>query len=115
MSTSSSALSASAIRPGPTSSPASRSTRPNVTTWRTSASASSWGLYSSGFREEVEQRLVAHQLEVFVVLEHRPERRLDQVGVQLALAQRGQRLCPVDRLGDAGRLVQVEPAKALNE
>jgi len=38
------------IRPGPTSSPASRSTRPNVTTCLTSASAGSPGLLEPGER-----------------------------------------------------------------
>src|SRR6516164_8697759 len=105
MSTSSSAANTSAIRPGPTSSPASRSTRPNVTTWRTNASAS-----SSGLLEQADQRLVPHELKVLVVLEHGAKRRLHQLGVQFGPAERGKRLRPVDRLGNSGRLVQVEAA-----
>src|SRR2546421_1284838 len=112
MSTSSSAVSASAIRPGPTSRPASRSTRPNVTSWRTSASASSFKAF--GLLKQADQRLVLHELEVLVVLEHRPERRLHQLGVELRLTERCQGLCPVDRLGDPRRLVQVQAAQALH-
>src|SRR6516164_5830878 len=104
MSTSSSAVSASAIRPGPISSPPSRSTRPKVTTWRTSASASS----ALRLLEQADQSIVPHQLEVLVVLEHRPERRLHDLGVELGPSQRGKRLRPVDRLRDSRRLVQVE-------
>ena len=52
-------------------------------------------------------RVVAHGLEVLVVLQHRPERLLDDLGVELLAAQRGQRVGPVDRLGDARRLGQV--------
>src|SRR5580704_19349090 len=102
MSTWSSAVSASASRPGPTSSPASRSTRPNVTTWRTSASAG-----SAGLRQQADQRFILDELDVLVILEHRPERGLDQRRVELAAAQRGKRLGPVDRLGHAGLLDEV--------
>ena len=49
------------------------------------------------------------------MLEHRAERVLDDVGVELLAAEGGERLCPVDRLGDAGRLGEIEPAQAANE
>src|SRR5690242_13386165 len=97
------------MRPGPTSSPASRSTRPKVTTWRTIGSA------RAGLRDERGERVVAHRLEVLVVFQHRAERLLDDLGVQLVAAERGECLRPVDRLGDAGRLCQIEPAQATDE
>src|ERR671934_2720712 len=98
MSTWSSPVIASASLPGPTSRPASRSTRPKVTTWRTSASADSAGLL-----QQAGKRLVADQLEVLVVFEHRSERGLDELRVELLAAERRERLGPVDRLRDARR------------
>src|SRR5690242_8283172 len=110
MSTWSSPVSASARRPGPTSSPASRRTRPNVTTCLTNAL-----LGSSRLLEQAEQRLVANREQVLVVLEHRAERLLDHLRVELLPAERGERARPVDRLGDARRLREVEPAEPAHE
>src|SRR6476646_8504328 len=103
-STASRPFSASATRPGPTSSPASRSTRPNVTMCETTP------LPGTGAGDEPRERLVANREQILVVLEHRAERRLHVVDVDLALAERGQRLRPVDRLGHAVRLLQIELA-----
>src|SRR4051794_14336724 len=105
----SSPQSASWIRPGPTSRPASRRTRPNVTTCRTTGSA------SLRLFEQAGQRLVADGFEVLVVLEHRAERLPDDLGGELLLSERGQGVRPVDRLGDAGWFRQVEPAEAADE
>src|SRR5439155_16279487 len=101
-STASSPFSASATRPGPTSSPASRSTRPNVTMWETTA------LAGTGAGDEPGERLVADREQILVVLEHRAERRLDVLDVELLPAERRERLRPVDRLGETRRLLQVE-------
>ena len=50
-----------------------------------------------------------------MVLEHGAERLLHDLGVELAPAEGVQRHRPVDRLGDARGLYQVEPAKAADE
>ena len=50
-----------------------------------------------------------------MVLQHRAERLLDDLGVELLLAERRQRPRPVDRLGDTRRLGQVEPAQTADE
>ena len=59
--------------------------------------------------------VVADRLEVLVVLQHRAERRLDDLRVQLLPAEGRERLRPVDRLGDARRLREIEPAEAGDE
>ena len=65
--------------------------------------------------DELRERLVAHGLDVLAVLEHRAERLLDDVGVDLLAAERVERHRPVDRLGDPGRLRQVEAAQLTDE
>ena len=65
--------------------------------------------------DEPRERLVAHRLDVLAVLEHRAERLLDDLGVDLLAAERVERLRPVDRLGDPGRLREVEPAQLADE
>ena len=65
--------------------------------------------------DEADERLVAHGLDVLAVLQHRAERLLDDLGVDLLAPERGERLRPVDRLGDAGRLREVERAQAADE
>src|SRR3954452_5983468 len=109
---------ASATRPGPTSRPTSRRTRPKVTTWRTTASAMA-GLLQSRCRasgvDEACQRLVAHGLDVLAVLQHRTERLLDDVGIDLLPAERVGGHRPVDRLRDTGRLCEIEPAQLAYE
>ena len=117
-STASSPRRASATRPGPTSSPTSRRTRPKVTTWRTTASAIrrlTERPRSRGGVDEPRERLVAHALDVLAVLQHRAERLLDDVGVDLLPPERVERHRPVDRLGDARRLRQVEAPQLADE
>src|SRR5438034_11108807 len=99
------------MRPGPTSNPAWRRTRPNVTTWPTTPLAGG----NPRLLEQFGERDVADALQVLVVLEHRTERRLDDIGIELAAAEGREGLGPVDRLGDARRLLQVEPPKAMDE
>ena len=59
--------------------------------------------------------VVAHQVEVLVVLEHRAERLLDDGCVELLAAEGHERLRPVDRLGHAGGLGEVEVAQPGDE
>src|SRR5690242_16398163 len=101
------------MRPGPTSSPASRRTRPNVTTCRTIARALSGS--SASLLDELRESAVADRLQVLVVLEDRPERRLDDARLQLLAPESVERTRPVDRLRDAGRLRQVEAPQSLHE
>ena len=72
---------ASCSRPGPTSSPASRRIRPNVTSLRTTASPRGSARSSSAARRGLGHELaagrVAHPLEILVVLQHRAERGVD--------------------------------------
>ena len=51
--------------------------------------------------DEPGERLVADPEQILVVLEHRAERRLHVLDVELLLPERGQGAHPVDRLGDA--------------
>src|SRR4051795_9784922 len=101
---------ASCSLPGPTSSPASRRMRPNVTSLRVTASPGlADGRSISGaarFADQLAQAGVADSLDVLVVLQHRAEGGVHHSGVQLLLAEGEQRLRPVDRLRDARRLRQ---------
>src|SRR5512133_2396657 len=108
MSRQSSPVSASEMRPGPTSSPASRRIRPNVTTWRTNPPSSCAGCDSARLLDERDEGLVADGGEVLVVLQYRPQRLLDRACVEVLPPERGERLGPVDRLGDARRLRQIQ-------
>ena len=69
----------------------------------------------AGLLDEPRERGVADELEVLVVLEHRAQRLLDDRRVELLAAERGERVRPVDRLGDAGRLREVEAAQTADE
>src|SRR4029453_4940744 len=98
---------ASSTRPGPTSIPTSRRTRPKVTTCLTIASPAMLLLpvrARASLFDEADERLVAHRLDVLAVLQHRAEGLLDDLGVDLLAAERGERLRPVDRLRDPRRL-----------
>ena len=87
--------SASATRPGPTSSPASRSTRPNVTMCRDDrATGHGRGDEAASVSSRTESRSSWY-------LSTEPSVVCDVLGVELPLAERGQRLRPVDRLRDA--------------
>src|SRR5688500_15597922 len=56
----------------------------------------------------------AHPLLVLAVLEHRAEGGVDPAFVELGLAERRQCLGPVDDLGHAGRLEQLEAPHPLD-
>src|SRR5438093_13530606 len=108
MSRQSSPVNASEMRPGPTSSPASRRILPNVTTWRTKPPSSCAGCDSARLLNERDEGLVADGGEVLVVLQHRSKRFLDRASVEVVPPERGERLRPVDRLRDAWRLRQLQ-------
>src|SRR5437773_7821913 len=61
------------------------------------------------------RHLLAHSLQVFLVLERGAERGVDERGIDRARAQRGKRPGPVQRLGHPRHLVQVHPAQALHQ
>src|SRR4029453_9479822 len=115
MSTRSSPQSASEIRPGPTSSPASRRMRPKVTTWRTRPPSGACGSNRAGLLHECDEGLVTNRGKVLVVLQHGAERLLDRRRVELLPAERGERLRPVDRLRNPGRLREIQRPQALHE
>src|SRR5437764_3439090 len=77
--------------------------------WRTTA------LFGTGAGDEPGQRLVADGEEILVVLQHGAERRLDVLDIELLPAERRQRLCPVDRLGETRRLLEIEGAELRDE
>jgi hypothetical protein len=96
--------------------PASRSTRPKVTRWRVSASLTRRGRgRRARLADERHDGVVADEVEVLVVLQDGAEGLLDHGRVELLAAQGDERLRPVDRLGHAGRLGQVEAAQAGDE
>ena len=59
--------------------------------------------------------LAADRLDVFLVLEQDAERFLDGLGVELVAIERHERRRPVERLGDAGRLVELGRPQLLDE
>src|SRR5215213_9787536 len=73
------------------------------------------GLPGAGAGDEAGERLVADREQVLVVLEHRPERHLHVLNVELLLAEGRQRARPVDRLGEPRRLLEVEAAQVRDE
>ena len=117
MSTRSSPRSASSMRPGPTSRPASRSTRPKVTRWRVRASLTRRRPRprARASPSSASDGVVADEVEVLVVLQDGAERLLDDGRVELLAAEGDERLRPVDRLGHARRLGQVEVAQPGDE
>src|SRR5882724_11235534 len=116
MSRQSSPVSASEMRPGPTSNPASRRMRPNVTTWRTKPPSDGAGCGNSAcLLDERDESLVADSGKVLVVLQDRAERLFDDAGVELLTPERSKRLRPVDRLGHARRLREIQPSQTLHE
>src|SRR5262245_51360525 len=106
---------ASCRRPGPTSSPTSRSTRPKVTTCDSSGSDGTALPRAARRRDEIGERLVPDRLDVLAVLEHRAERLLDHLGVDLLPTQGGQRMRPVDRLRHTRRLREIEATQTADE
>ena len=98
----------SADRAGVTGSPASCRRRLNAPT---SAGRSSW-IVSTFIAHELPEAGRADHLLVLAVLEHRAERAVDRRLVERVDAEQVERGQPVDRLGDAGRLLHVALAHA---
>src|SRR2546423_2229230 len=106
-------------RPTGTSRPAPRRSRAKATAIR-SASASGppggsgacprkrSGTAADGGADDVGHAVGPHPFLVLAVLEQRPQRDLDGVLVERGAAQGGQRVGPVDGLGHARRLVELE-------
>ena len=89
-----------------------------MTTWPTIASPAGTQPVPrcrAGLLDEPRERLVLHRLDVLAVLEHRPERLLDDLGIELLAPERVERHRPVDRLRDPRRLREVEAAKLADE
>ena len=63
---------------------------------------------------ELAEPVRAHALLVLAVLQDRAERRVDRLLVEPRRAERRERLRPVDRLRDTGRLVELEVAQRLD-
>src|SRR6266550_4835598 len=116
MSSRSRPVSASEMRAGPTSSPTSRRMRPNVTTWRTNPPSDCAGCGDTArLLDERDKSLVADRGEVLVVLEDGAERLFDDAGVELLTPERCKCLRPVDGLGHARRLREIQLSQTLHE
>src|SRR5690242_1953683 len=100
---------ASVSRRGPASSPASCRSRAKAPRRGRRSTSGTLGLFHQ------RGHLLAHTLEVFLVLERRAHRRIDEVGVDARRPEGGQRARPVQRLRHARHLVEVHSAQALDE
>src|SRR5438045_251455 len=116
-----SARAKSSVAPTGTSSPAPRSTLANATATRPisgrSASGPSTGASSTARHRGSDQNVEAvraHAGVVLVILQDRPERRVNRSLVEPGRAEHGERLRPIDCLGDPGRLVELEIAQRLH-
>src|SRR3984893_19154107 len=106
MPTSASASPKVTVAPTGTSSPRARRTRANATTMRSGS-----GMPGRGRLHDLRKTVIAPPLLVLAVLEDGPEGQVDGRLVEHVAAERGEGLCPVDRLGHARRLVQVQVAQ----
>src|SRR5262249_50735344 len=96
------------VDPTGTSRPARRRSRENPTAARSRVGASDSGTAFEGHVDDLFEAGVPRPLLVLAVLQDRSQREVDVMLVELRTAQRQQRLRPVDRLGDTGRLVEVQ-------
>src|SRR5690242_14118138 len=97
--------------------PAERSRRPNTSTlWtsvtpeidgRSESQGELTGSARAGAGDQTLERVALERLEVLLVLQQAAERVDDDALVELALPQGDQRPGPVERLGDAGQLVEI--------
>ena len=71
------------------------------------------GIHGSG--EELPRARAAQPFEILLVLHDGAERRLHGAFGELSLAERDQRAGPVQGLGNAGQLIEVEPPDAADE
>src|SRR6478672_8373799 len=100
------------VLPSGTSSPAPRNRRANPTANRSSSTTSGTALDRRV--DELTETVRAGAFLVFAVLQDRAERDVDRTLVDRQGAERGERIRPVDRLGDARRLVELELAEGLH-
>src|SRR4051812_41221304 len=91
--------------------PLVRRTRANATATRSTAASSAT---QDRLAHQVAHSGRPNPLLVLAVLEHRAERGIDSALVELGATEHGQRGGPVDRLGDARRLVQLHVAELLH-
>src|SRR5215213_8920845 len=116
MPTAPSASANSTVVPTGTSRPAPRSTRAKPTASR-STSGSGTALRRRSFRRGAHELLDPRRpsaLLVFAVLQDGAERDLDRALIDRRASERGQRVGPVDGLGDARRLVELELSHPLD-
>src|SRR3954447_26670099 len=99
MPTSATASANATVEPTGTSRPAARSARTTATAARSGATAHRVG-------DELAESVAPQPLLVLAVLHDRAERGRHRVFGELVAPQRGERECPIDRLGDTRRLVQ---------
>src|SRR5260221_136316 len=109
-----SALVASVSRRGPASSPASCRRRANAARRGRRSERTAGSLRTTGLLDQ-RRYLLADPLEGLLVLQCGAQRRVDERRVDRRRSQGGQRARPVERLGDAGDLVEVERAQALHQ
>ena len=92
--------------------PARRSTRANATAIRSGGRCRAARQAPRAIAgDQIGEPVRADALLVLAVLENRAERRVDRRLVEPRATERRERLRPVDRLGDARRLVEVERAQ----
>src|SRR5436190_2245880 len=113
--TASIASSAASTRSGPTPRPAWRRTRAKWTTLSASIGRRGAARRRLQLGEQLGDVAALHLGDVVAVLQEHAERVADVVGREAERVQRDQRVAPVDRLGDAGRLEEVERSQPLHE
>src|SRR5262245_7275896 len=96
--------------PVPTATPAERSSWPKSTSDPAREAGPCSG---SGTGDDLLQAL-PHQIEVVPLLDDRAQGVLRRLDVEIALAENVQRHHPVERLGDAGRLGEVQVTKPVH-
>src|SRR3954469_14077050 len=102
------------VVPTGTSRPAPRNTRANPTASRSITGSSGSGTALRGRSHELFDPGRARALLVLAVLEDGAERDLDRVLVDGAAPERGERVRPVDGLGDSRWFVELEVAHRLH-
>src|SRR5262245_55787990 len=105
------------VEPTGTSIPARRSTRVNATAMRSTSARPARAASGTARDRLAYQRpepVLAGAFLVLAALEDRAERRFDCPFVEAGGAERREGLRPVERLGNARRFVEVEPAQGLD-
>src|SRR5829696_2652704 len=96
--------------PVPTGRPAARNSRPNPA----SAGSTCVTPPSASVIGEDAPEVVADPYEVVVILDDGPERHVDRVAFETRCTQEREGLGPLDGLGDAGRLHEIERADSID-